>query len=89
MRFHQSVHIAFDSGSKYKHFLADVMNVQNVSYKYMVSSSYQLLGYTENVSIGRAGSPPDTRVDASAFSGIAWYGKMYAGTIITIKGVRA
>lgn len=79
----------FNIKQKYKTFSAEVMNTADISYRYTASSSLQLYSYCENPSIGRVGTPSITAVDASAIGGITWYGKMYAGTRIVVKGVRA
>ena len=78
---------AFNVKNKYKTFSAEVMNTADVSYQYTAASTVQLYSYCENPFIGRVGSI--TAVDASAIGGIMWYGKMYAGTVITVKGMRA
>ena len=78
---------AFNVKNKYKTFSAEVMNTADVSYQYTAASTVQLYSYCENAFIGRVGSI--TAVDASAIGGIMWYGKMYAGTVITVKGMRA
>lgn len=80
---------AFNIKQKYKTFSAEVMNTADISYRYTASSSLQLYSYCENPFIGRVGTPSITAVDASAIGGITWYGKMYAGTRIVVKGVRA
>lgn len=80
---------AFNIKQKYKTFSAEVMNTADTSYRYTASSSLQLYSYCENPFIGRVGTPSITAVDASAIGGITWYGKMYAGTRIVVKGVRA
>lgn len=80
---------AFNIKQKYKTFSAEVMNTADISYRYTASSSPQLYSYCENPFIGRVGTPSITAVDASAIGGIIWYGKMYAGTRIVVKGVRA
>lgn len=80
---------AFNIKQKYKTFSAEVMNTADISYRYTASSSLQLYSYCENPFIGRVGPPSITDVDASAIGGITWYGKMYAGTRIVVKGVRA
>ena len=80
---------AFNIKQKYKIFSAEVMNTADISYRYTASSSVQLYAYCENPFIGRVGPPSITAVDASAIGGIIWYGKMYAGTRIVVKGVRA
>ena len=80
---------AFNAKQKYKIFLAEVMNTADISYRYTASSTVQLYSYCENPFIGRVGPPSITAVDASAIGGIIWYGKMYAGTRIVVKGVRA
>lgn len=79
----------FRSNAKYKSFLAEVVNTQGISYKYMVASGIQLLSYTESPSIGRVGSPSVSDVDVSAIGGLMWFGTMYAGTVIKVIGVRA
>ena len=79
----------FNIKQKYKTFSAEVMNTADTSYRYTASSSLQLYSYCENPFIGRVGTPSITAVDASAIGGITWYGKMYAGTRIVVKGVRA
>lgn len=80
---------AFNIKQKYKTFSAEIMNTADISYRYTASSSVQLHSYCENPFIGRVGQPSITAVDASAIGGITWYGKMYAGTRIVVKGVRA
>lgn len=80
---------AFNIKQKYKTFSAEVMNIADISYRYTASSSGQLYSYCENPFIGRVGPPSITAVDASAIGGIVWYGKMYAGTRLVVKGVRA
>ena len=80
---------AFNIKQKYKTFSAEVMNTADISYRYTASSSLQLYSYCENPFIGRVGTLSITAVDASAIGGITWYGKMYAGTRIVVKGVRA
>lgn len=80
---------AFNVKNKYKTFSAEVMNTADISYQYTAASTVQLYSYCENPFIGRAGPPSITAVDASAIGGITWYGKMYAGTRIVVKGVRA
>lgn len=80
---------AFNIKQKYKTFSAEVMNIADISYRYTASSSLQLYSYCENPFIGRVGTPSITAVDASAIGGIVWYGKMYAGTRLVVKGVRA
>ena len=80
---------AFGVKNKYKTFLAEVMNTPDVSYRYTVASTVQLLSYCETAFIGRAGQPSKPDTDASAIGGIMWYGKMYAGTVIKVIGVRA
>lgn len=80
---------AFNVKNKYKTFSAEVMNTADISYQYTAASTVQLYSYCENPFIGRAGPPSITTVDASAIGGITWYGKMYAGTRIVVKGVRA
>ena len=80
---------AFNIKQKYKTFSAEVMNTADISYRYTALSSLQLYQYCENPFIGRVGTPSITAVDASAIGGITWYGKMYAGTRIVVKGVRA
>lgn len=80
---------AFSVKNKYKTFLGEVMNTADVSYQYTATGTAQLYSYCEQSLIGRAGPPSITAVDASAIGGIMWYGKMYAGTVITVKGVRA
>lgn len=79
----------FRSNAKYKSFLAEVVNTQGISYKYMAASGIQLLSYTESPSIGRVGSPSVSDVDVSAIGGLMWFGTMYAGTVIKVIGVRA
>lgn len=80
---------AFNVKNKYKTFSAEVMNTADISYQYTAASTVQLYSYCENPFIGRVGPPSITAVDASAIGGITWYGKMYAGTRIVVKGVRA
>ena len=80
---------AFNVKNKYKTFLAEVMNTPDVSYRYTVASTVQLLSYCETAFIGRVGQPSKPDTDASAIGGIMWYGKMYAGTVIKVIGVRA
>lgn len=80
---------AFNVKNKYKTFSAEVMNTADISYQYTAASTVQLYSYCENPFIGRGGPPSITAVDASAIGGITWYGKMYAGTRIVVKGVRA
>lgn len=80
---------AFSIKTKYKSFQAEVMNTTDVSYKYIAASSVQLLSYCDYPFIGQVGPPSKTEVDTSAIGGLVWYGKMYAGTVITVIGVRA
>ena len=80
---------AFKTNQKYKTFSAEVMNTADISYRYTASSTVQLYSYCENSFIGRVGPPSITAVDASAIGGITWYGKMYAGTKLVVKGARA
>lgn len=80
---------AFDVKNKYKTFLAEVMNTADISYQYTAASTVQLYSYCEYALIGRVGPPSIVAVDASAIGGIMWYGKMYAGTVIKVIGVRA
>lgn len=81
--------LAFKANQKYKTFSAEVINTADISYRYTALSSVQLYSYCENPFIGRVGPPSVTSVDASAIGGIVWYDKMYAGTRIVVKGVRA
>lgn len=80
---------AFNVKNKYKTFSAEVMNTADISYQYTATSTIQLYSYCEYSSIGRAGKSSVAAVDASAIGGIVWYGKMYAGTVIKVIGVRA
>lgn len=80
---------AFNVKNKYKTFLAEVMNTADISYQYTAASTVQLYSYCEYALIGRVGPPSIVAVDASAIGGIMWYGKMYAGTVIKVIGVRA
>ena len=80
---------AFNVKNKYKTFSAEVMNTADVSYQYAAANSVQLYSYAESPFIGRTGYPSVSATDVSAIGGIMWYGKMYAGTVITVKGVRA
>lgn len=80
---------AFNKQQKYKTFSAEVMNTADISYRYTASSSLQLYSYCENPFIGRVNPPSVMNVDVSAIGGITWYGKMYAGTKLVVKGVRS
>lgn len=77
---------AYLSSEKYKTFFAESLT-KNL-YRYDATSEVQLYGYIANKKSGQLFSDY-IEIDFSSFSGIAWLGKIYANTKITVYGVRA